>query len=244
MSCEYYKKLLHLNRPGELTDWQQQKLQKHLRKCPECSALMQKILKFDEVVTMYKEKKPVLSDPKVLTHNIIQEIKKPNVSEVIEKRSIFEYIQNIFSKSRFRYSAAAVASVLLLIFLTQQMYIVNKIGSLEAKISSISSDRETLENTIEISSDTIRELFDISKFPQIKNNRIYRQVIDGETVTVDMNTLRLWMEKYDDLQYENFILRILLKNRFPDFNTEAFEKELDNLKSRKMEILKLLYRKL
>ena len=52
------------------------------------------------------------------------------------------------------------------------------------------------------------------------------------------------MEKYEDLQYENVILKILIKDRFPDFDEKAFEKELDNLKGRKLNILKLLYRKL
>jgi hypothetical protein len=244
MNCDYYKKLLHLNRPGELTVRQQKKLEKHLNKCPVCYALKLKIEKMDEVVQTLKEQKPVLSDPNTLTKSIIQEISKPEIREIKKQSSIFEQIQNIFSMGRFRYSAAAFASALLLLFMIQQIYIVNKIGSLETRISNVSSDNKKSENTVEISSESIRKLFDVSRLPKIKNNALYRQLVSGETVTIDLKTLRSWMEKYETLQNENMILKILIRDRFPDFDEQAFEKELKSLKDRKLEIYKLLYRKL
>ena len=243
MKCDYYIKLIHLNRPGELKESEQKKLKNHLRICPDCRKVKQELEKMSAAVIAVKENEPVISDPKKLTANIIQEIKQLEKKKIKKHNPILYNILDIFSRERFRYSLAAVVSGILLIFLIQQIYIINKISGLEQKVSTVSS-RETGDDSIIISSESIRKIFDVSKFPQLENTDLYRQLINNETITIDRRFLESLMEKYKTLESENLILKLIIRDRFPDFDESALQKELDRIKKRKTDIFKLFFRKL
>ena len=243
MRCDYYKKLLHLNRSGELSESEQKKLDNHLRICPDCNKMKQELEKMSTAVKTVKENESVLSDPQTLTTNIIQTISKSEKKKIKRRETVFDNILDIFSMGRLRYSLAAVVSVILLIFLTQQIYIINKISGLEDRIDTVSLKRIS-EDSIIISTESIRQIFDVSKFTQFENNDLYRQLVNNETITIDRRALKSLMEKYKALQSENLILRMILRDRFPNFDESVFQKELDRIKRRKTDIIKLFFREL
>jgi len=75
MSCKHYQKLLHLNRPGEISPNQRRKLQRHLTRCATCSQEKTKIKKADDDIAAIREIKPELSDPGLLSAGILRSIR-------------------------------------------------------------------------------------------------------------------------------------------------------------------------
>jgi len=64
--------MIYLYKPGELSQAEKSRLEKHLGRCPACAAEAVAARRTDQMVTALREREPVLDDPEGLTASIMR----------------------------------------------------------------------------------------------------------------------------------------------------------------------------
>ncbi len=72
MFCRTARRMIFLYKPGELSQAQMSRLEKHLGRCPECAAEATAARRTGQMVVELREREPVLDDPKGLTAGIMR----------------------------------------------------------------------------------------------------------------------------------------------------------------------------
>jgi hypothetical protein len=80
MNCKRCQKWLYFYREGELSERQAKSLNRHLERCPECAALLDRIGRLEDTVRQARENAPRPGDPEILTGRIMHSITSINTN--------------------------------------------------------------------------------------------------------------------------------------------------------------------
>lgn len=220
MNCKYYRKLLYLNRPGELTERQQNKLNRHLSTCSRCAAERIKIEKMNDFIALAGQTKPVQPEPGLITAGIMRAVRNMNAAP---RKNLLDF----FSFPRTRLALIGMSAVLVGMFLMQEFLVLYRISKLEDKMARRTSEQtELIENRAQrydrfITGQALHqgELF-IAAWKADKTP-------DHDRVVVKKSTLLAWLKAYRELQQENKFLRKYLQEKLPGLEGISFEDGLD-----------------
>ena len=130
MGCSTYRKKLYLNRPGELTERQRLKLERHLALCPDCRAIRWRIDETGRIAEILRETAPAPGKP--LTDRIIAAV---SAERRRPKSSPFRENVGAFFSVRVRVVLAAAACIVLVFFL-QEALVLRRVSALERRMDA------------------------------------------------------------------------------------------------------------
>ncbi len=131
MNCEYYHRLLHLNRSGERTKRETEELAHHLRTCEQCAALEQQLAGPNEYVDRLKACQLVVPDPEILTEHIIASVTPRSTAHASFLGTILDFLL----MTRTRYAFAAFVCLAVSVFVYQYGSLLNSVHLLEERIA-------------------------------------------------------------------------------------------------------------
>jgi hypothetical protein len=202
MSCEYYHRLLHLNRPGERTKLETDELAHHLRTCEQCAALEQQIAGTDEYVDRLKARQPVVPRPEILTEHIIASV-TPRSSV---QGGVLDGIRDFLFMTSTRYAFAASVCLAVSVFMFQYSSLLNSVHLLEERIAegrragpgatvTYTLDRESIRRTGALS--LLQPILDPDDY-SLENGDITVQktVVDSYVTRIDTRRLQMLASAY------------------------------------------------
>lgn len=134
MSCEWYQRLLHLNRSGEISKQEADDLRQHLRLCEKCSLEFQRIQRADGFLDRLGSFSPTPINPEKLTADILRRVRAestaPRPSNALGRVLDFFLIPSV------RYSTVAIVLLVTLTCMTQLLMMLNGISDLEQRMAS------------------------------------------------------------------------------------------------------------
>lgn len=155
MSCERYQRLLHLNRPGEISGQEAEELRQHVRLCERCALELQRIERADRFVNRLTAFSPSPGDPEKLTADILRGVR----IEATTPRTVnsFHRFLDFFQVPSVRYSSVAIVLLVATTFMAQLITVLNDISDLERRMTSPARN-EAVEATYTMRSKTLREV--------------------------------------------------------------------------------------
>jgi hypothetical protein len=137
MGCENIQRLLHLNRPGELTARERQELESHLRSCPACAEEWQRIQQYEQQMSAARETPPVPADPQELTARVMSTIEEyPRRRPRFSLGTVVETWVRFLESATIRRTYAAVCLGLVVLFVIQHTLIARQVIDLERRMAS------------------------------------------------------------------------------------------------------------
>jgi hypothetical protein len=133
MGCGWYRKMLQLNRPGELSAREAEKLARHLGSCPECSAEFKKIQAVDRMVDKLRSRAPVLEHPDAMLEAVLAEIRRPAAVRTSHQQFPGRLVELLLSPAA-RLGAASLAVFAIGLFMVQEVALLGSISALEEKV--------------------------------------------------------------------------------------------------------------
>jgi hypothetical protein len=186
MMCKQYQQLLHLNRPGEISEHEAEDLRQHLLLCEECSLEYQRIRRADEFIDRLTSLSPTPSDAGELTAAILHRVR----SEAAPRRPLtpIDRIAEIFLQPLVRYAAVAVVLMITTTLAVQLLTTLNDIYALEQRMAKPRSNPAGSTPTYSVESKTLQEIAKAAK--GIAGNVSY-SVVDGrlEVPEIDVESL-------------------------------------------------------
>ena len=88
MLCRTARRMIFLYKPGELSEAQTSRLEKHLGRCQECAAEVTAARRTGQMVTALREREPVLDDPKGLTAAIMRGVESERQHSWSDQRGV------------------------------------------------------------------------------------------------------------------------------------------------------------
>lgn len=240
MSCKHYQKLLQLNRPGELTGRQQKKLDQHVSKCSSCAQEKLKIEKASDYIALAREAKPELTEPGLLTANIMGTIRRANN---YAKKSWLDF----FSLPGTRLTLIGATAVLVGIFFLQEFLVLYRISQLENRMARQSYGQTALSGKVTNKFSRVSTVSLLEKSEFLKSLVINDSEIPGDRVLLKKSTLKAYLEAYRELQQENRMLLRYLREKFPELRGISLRdgldvEEIEKIVKNKKKILKYLNR--
>lgn len=220
MSCQYYQKLLHLNRPGELSPRLRKKLDRHTASCSSCAAEKFKIEKASDYIAAARETKPELADPGLMTAGIMRAIRGSN--DFPHKSRL-----DILSLPKTRLALIGLTAILIGAFFLQEFFVLYRISKLEERMTRQSSKQTILAEAPAIRGSRVGPIRAFEKKEFLKSfGEKDMEAEDGE-VSIKKSMLRAWLTTYRRLQQENRILLRYLQAQFPELRGITLEDGLN-----------------
>ena len=181
MKCDDYKRLIHLNRAGEISKREDRKLNRHLRTCISCSSDRELIKSTDAFMSKIKSFQPVFKHSDKLTDSIIARIKNdPSDASTREHISIPYKIIYYFERPMIQFASILFIVVATALFVVQYIEILRSVDHLGIQFAHSVAEAK-LELTYSISTEQADHIMEqnhlglyysqIDKFE--KDNRVY-----------------------------------------------------------------------
>ncbi len=217
MSCQYYQKLLHLHRPGELSDRQEKRLRHHLAKCPTCAAERAGILEADRLVSVVRQGRPESIHQQELAADIMRTIRRMSGYPPGRGRLMvtWERVTGLCSLPKVRLALAGMTLFLVGAFFLQEFVILYRVTRLEQRMAAWSAHRGLHDDIF------TRSFAKASVVKILKQDRFIKTLDtealgkDDERVILKKSTLKSWFKAYERLWLENEVLLRLLQERLP-----------------------------
>ena len=152
MSCERYQRMLHLNRPGEISDSEAEELRQHLRLCERCTLELQRIERADGFIDRFGAYAPVPGDPEKLTSSILRRVRAGSPAAPV--LTPYDRFLDFFLIPSVRYSTVTIILVVTVAFMTQVLTMLDEISGLEERMTSPMRN-EAVEATYTLQSETL-----------------------------------------------------------------------------------------
>lgn len=220
MKCKYYRKLLYLNRPGELTKRQLEKLNRHLSTCSRCASEKIKIEKMNDFIALAGHAKAVQPEPGLITAGIMRAIRNKNAAP---RKNPLDFL----SFPGTRLALIGMSAILVGVFLIQEYLVLYRISQLEDKMARQSSRQ------IESTGYPGLQFDRFITGQALKQGELFIAAWNTNTakiedrIVVKKSTLQAWLKAYRDLQQENRFLRKYLQEKFPALAGISLEDGLD-----------------
>ena len=153
MKCEEARRLMQLNRPGDLTPSEQDRLEQHCARCPACAAKRERLLRADLTFEQLRAFTPSPRHPELLTASIMREVR--NNTRAATRADTVQWIDAIlrrFEVPAVRYASALFVTVALLGFVGQQFTIMDSVSGLETRLARGPQPRIRLAYAIDLAS--------------------------------------------------------------------------------------------
>jgi hypothetical protein len=167
MSCERYRRLLHLNRSGEISEHEAEELRQHLRLCEKCSLELQRIERADGFIDRLSTFSPISKNPEKLTTDILRRVRAESVAPA--SSDALDALLDFFLLPSVRYSTVAIIVLILLTPATQLVMMLNDISNLERRMAS-PVRHDATEATYTIQSKTLRQVATSERGKSLKDN--------------------------------------------------------------------------
>jgi len=203
--CEYFRILLYLHRDGELSAEERQRLTDHTGRCDECRNIHEEIARVDgPLLTTLRQKSPEHPDPEALTNKIVRSVKaEAGVGEQpVRWTDRFGEWLNLPSV---RWGMVGATFCILGLIILQEVLIFKSLQRLEARILLESS-------AVQDGSDRYYDRL----LTQILEELTEDDVIPGAGTGEELQVL---YKDYKRLTDENILLKLLLRERFPEIYT-------------------------
>jgi hypothetical protein len=240
MNCKHYQKLLHLNRPGEIPPKQRRKLQRHLGRCTACSQEKIKIEKADEYIAAAREKKPELTDPGLVSAGILHAIRG---TQVTSRKNPLDFL----SLPKTRLALIGISAILIGVFFLQEFLVLYRVSQLEKMMAQQPGKQAGFQKilTAKLSRNRVIRVFEESEL--LKNARLNDVETGGDRIQLNSSTLNALLKSYRELQRENRLLLLYLREKFPElediFLKDALDlKELEKIIKGKSKNIKYIHR--
>ena len=140
MRCRVYRKHLHLNRPGELSDRKKERLERHVRSCAACAALAASIEAADQRISAARGFRG--QAPATMTGRVMAAVAAEGRSR--EASAGFPgFVPQWFSRPAFRVGLAVSAALLVLVLFGQEASVLWRVSRLERRIATLQAGRST-----------------------------------------------------------------------------------------------------
>ena len=227
MSCKNYQKLLHLNRPGEISPGQRRKLERYLTRCAACSQEKIKIEKADDYIAAVRETKPELTEPGLLSAGILRTIRGTRFSP---RKNPLDFL----SLPKTRLALIGISAILIGVFFLQEFLVLYRVSQLEQKMSQQPGKQAGFHEvlTAKFSRGSVIRAFEKSEF--LKNARLDETETADDPIVLNSSTLYALLKSLRKLQRENRLLLLYLREKFPELEDIFFEDALDLKKLEKI----------
>jgi hypothetical protein len=186
MKCEEARQLMQLNRPGELTPNEQDRLEQHCTHCPACAAKRERVLRADLTFERLRAFTPSPRHPELLTASIMREVRKDDsASRRDETVPWIDAILRWFEVPTVRYASALFVIVAFLGFVGQQFIIMDSVSDLEARLARGPQPQIRLAYAINLAS--VRKLRESRELEHLLPLQIPTNA--GERILVTQQTL-------------------------------------------------------
>ena len=248
MRCKKYQKLLHLNRPGELSERQQMRLTRHLAHCPTCAAAFRRIQNADATLRQLREFKPELKEPENLASEIVQEARG---LKGMMRRNPFENfvvgILDIIEAPKVRYAMAGFIILLIASFFIQEFTVLYRISHLEKRVAMQQKNQDSIYDKVLAGAHSLNTFSATSRQELYSDLVQLHQKIDEDWIIVDKKRLASLVETNRKLRKTNKLLLKVIEEISSEASDVVIEdgitkSELDFLLSRREEIIKLVRR--
>jgi hypothetical protein len=163
MKCTEARRLMHLNRPGELTEDESRELERHCAGCASCAAERENVRASERFLERLRAFTPAPGSPEALTSSIMVRIRtEPRAERQARQKDVgqagwlLDWILGWFYTPAFRYSSAIVIAVAVLAFVGEQLSIVNSVSNLESRLAG--PQRSGIQMAYALNLDSIRRL--------------------------------------------------------------------------------------
>lgn len=192
MSCERYRRLLHLNRSGEISTHEADELRHHLRLCEKCSIELQRIERADGFIDRLGAFSPTSRNPEELTADILRRVR----AESTEPKSPrpLDRLLDFFLLPSVRYSTVTIVVLVTMTFMTQLLVMMNNISDLEQRMA-LPARHEATEATYTMESKTLLEVAASERGKPLKEN-LALTVTDGR-IDVSAKEVDSFLSAYD-----------------------------------------------
>ncbi len=193
MSCRKYKKMLFLDRPGELSPGEQKELQRHLLTCAACTKLQEKIENDKAIIERLRQTAANVPNAPQLTDDILAGIRLQRRATNIPKKHRTDIISARLTLPRLRFILTTFVILILAAFLGQEVMILGRISKLEKQLA----DKPTVQ------SHDIQESAVLKSF--LKNlNQL--DLVKDDKILVNKKSLETLLKSYGELKMSNRIL--------------------------------------
>ncbi|MFQ5676160.1 MAG: anti-sigma factor family protein [bacterium] len=215
MRCHDYVKLLHLNRPGELTATEKKSLEAHLEVCKRCQKKAREIKRTDVALAKLREIRPVLANREDLADSIITAIKTSPQSPA--KRMLQSFIDrsvDFVGRYETRLALGVSVAVLMIAFFVQQIWILNRVTQLE----NVLANRQTVpEKYYAVESATLMKIWSPKELQALMASLFNKDLeATDEIIFVKRSTAKAWAQKLNKVQgnmsLDFFNQKVLRKN--------------------------------
>jgi hypothetical protein len=146
VSCNRYREMLHLYRPGELSPEELRELDDHLRTCTGCAALKERIARAETTLRTLREFVPAAPD----TERAVAAVTHAAGGATRVRRSLLtggrlDRWLGRFELPAFQLAGALAAVVITAGFLIQQITLLNDVSDLEARLAGTANGHDRLE---------------------------------------------------------------------------------------------------
>jgi hypothetical protein len=140
MSCKRFQRMLHLNRPGELSENEAEELSQHLKTCPECSEEFRRIQAADRILDLLRAQVPVLAQPDDLVEDVLSGIGR-SPAEAVRRFNdgLPGWLIDLLLSPAVRFGTAGLAVFAVGLFMIQEVALLVSVNALEEKIGGRSS---------------------------------------------------------------------------------------------------------
>jgi len=222
--------MIFLNRPGELSQRERQKLARHLSSCKECAALQERIDNEFKILHALKQERIDIPEKSQMTNAIIQSIVEIENSRLQHGfvNWLNQYIPQMYWP-RIRFVLSTCIFLIISAFLVQQVSILHRVSELEKNLNRQAS---LTGQSIQLSDRDIDSFF--------ANMNQYASV-QGDKILIDKKALQRLLQSYDKLQFTNKILLGYLEANIPGFDKENIDiRKLEKFINRKKNLQYLL----
>jgi hypothetical protein len=136
MSCTKYRRMLHLHRPGELSEREQANLARHLATCAACTAEQQEVLAADRLFQQVRSMEPTAEGPDTITPRVLAALeRRASPAQVKTKTSIATRLADMVFAPVTRYATVALATACIILFLAQSVATLRTVSTLDRSIA-------------------------------------------------------------------------------------------------------------
>jgi hypothetical protein len=162
MSCRRYRKMLALNRPGELSGREAEGLAQHLRTCTECSEEFKRVQAADRIVERLRSTPPILEHPAALVDAVLTGISRPGAATARRsRREVSSRLLDFVLSPAIRFGTAGLAVIAIGVFVVQEAFLLSSVNALEEKMAAQTPPRRGPEIGYSISSAMARRNADL-----------------------------------------------------------------------------------
>ena len=138
MRCARARRVMHLNREGELPEHLRIRILRHAERCPRCAAELDLIRRTENAYASLRGHAPVLRDPAVLTLEVMRLVEAGGVSP---KGRWFDVIFEEWIPLDVPAGLRLVAALLVFVFFTQSGLDGNRMARLDERLARIPAGR-------------------------------------------------------------------------------------------------------